>query len=164
MRGRGPSAVVRAYDTLLQNVKDLTEVAGQLGGAAGEYLLDECSAKVKFFIQSTQAERTAQLSLPTTCCRLFGSCSIFTINIMRLPMDIRGVILFQVCKFWAASLCCEVSQSHKVGSNNFHMYVCFQAVREREILPYVENDVSYLASCRQLNFRLSAACTWQGCT
>lgn len=46
MRGRGPSAVVRAYDTLLQNAKDLTDVAGQLGGAAGEYLLDECSAKV----------------------------------------------------------------------------------------------------------------------
>ena len=46
MRGRGPSAIVRSYDTLLQNVKDLTEVAGQLGGAAGEYLLDECSAKV----------------------------------------------------------------------------------------------------------------------
>ena len=46
MRGRGPSAIVRCYDTLLQNVKDLTEIAGQLGGAAGEYLLDECSAKV----------------------------------------------------------------------------------------------------------------------
>ena len=46
MRGRGPSAVVRVYDSLLQNTKDLTEIASQLGGAAGEYLLDECSAKV----------------------------------------------------------------------------------------------------------------------
>jgi len=38
--------VVRLYDTLLQNLKELTEVAGQLGGAAGEYMLDECAAKV----------------------------------------------------------------------------------------------------------------------
>lgn len=39
-------ALVRLFDALLGNVKDLTEVAGQLGGAAGEYLLDECAAKV----------------------------------------------------------------------------------------------------------------------
>ena len=44
-RGHGPPAVVRLYDTLLANVKDLTEVANQLGGAAGEYLLDEVTAK-----------------------------------------------------------------------------------------------------------------------
>lgn len=44
-RGGGPLAVVRLYDTLLQNLKELTEVAGQLGGAAGEYMLDECAAK-----------------------------------------------------------------------------------------------------------------------
>ena len=43
--------MVRVYETLLQNVKDLTEVAGQLGGAAGEYLLDECSAKVECWDQ-----------------------------------------------------------------------------------------------------------------
>lgn len=46
-RGQGPLAVVRLYDTLLSNVKDLTETAGQLGGTAGEYLLDECNAKVR---------------------------------------------------------------------------------------------------------------------
>ena len=44
-RGHGPPAVVRLYDTLLANVKDLTEIANQLGGAAGEYLLDEVTAK-----------------------------------------------------------------------------------------------------------------------
>ncbi len=38
--------MVRLYDTLLQNVKELSEVASQLGGAAGEYMLDECTAKV----------------------------------------------------------------------------------------------------------------------
>lgn len=50
-RGQGPSAIVRQYDNLLVNVKDLTETASQLGGAAGEYLLDECNAKASCSIQ-----------------------------------------------------------------------------------------------------------------
>lgn len=45
VKGHGPLAVVRIYDTLLGNVRDLTEIASQLGGAAGEYLLDECNAQ-----------------------------------------------------------------------------------------------------------------------
>ena len=56
IRGRGPSAIVRVYETLLQNVKDLTETAGQLGGAAGEYLLDDCSAKVPYFLRDDYYE------------------------------------------------------------------------------------------------------------
>ncbi len=38
--------VVRVYDTHLSHVKELAEVAGQVGGASGEALLDECAAKV----------------------------------------------------------------------------------------------------------------------
>ena len=38
--------VVRVYDTHLSHVKELAEVAGQVGGASGESLLDECAAKV----------------------------------------------------------------------------------------------------------------------
>jgi hypothetical protein len=38
--------VVRVYDLHLSHVKELAEVAGQVGGASGEALLDECAAKV----------------------------------------------------------------------------------------------------------------------
>lgn len=34
------------YDLHLSHVKELAEVAGQVGGASGEALLDECAAKV----------------------------------------------------------------------------------------------------------------------
>lgn len=39
--------IIRLYETLLANVKDLTELATEAGGAAGEVLLDECAAKVR---------------------------------------------------------------------------------------------------------------------
>ena len=42
--------MVRQYDALIQNLKELSEVAGQLGGAAGEYLLDDCSAMVSVLV------------------------------------------------------------------------------------------------------------------
>ena len=45
-RGQGPASVVRQYDSLIQNVKELAEVAGQLGGAGGEFLIDDCTAMV----------------------------------------------------------------------------------------------------------------------
>ena len=41
-----PQEVVRGYDGLGQATKELKEVAAQLGGSAGELLMDECSAKV----------------------------------------------------------------------------------------------------------------------
>lgn len=53
-RGQGPAVVVRQYDGLLQNVKELSEVASQLGGASGEYLLDDCNAMVPFTLFQNQ--------------------------------------------------------------------------------------------------------------
>lgn len=38
--------MVRLYDVLLGHAKELAEVGRQVGGAAGEALLDECAAKV----------------------------------------------------------------------------------------------------------------------
>ena len=62
-RSGGPLAVVRLYDSMLSTLKELTEVASQLGGAAGEYLLDECSAKV---IASVGSEfHTSVLTAPS---------------------------------------------------------------------------------------------------
>lgn len=55
-RGQGPANVVRQYDTLIQNLKELSEVAGQLGGAAGEYLLDDCSAMVSAVVLACFSE------------------------------------------------------------------------------------------------------------
>ena len=46
--------MVRLYDSMLNTLKELTEVASQLGGAAGEYLLDECSAKVNCLVSGSQ--------------------------------------------------------------------------------------------------------------
>ncbi|PRW56110.1 Signal recognition particle subunit SRP68 isoform A [Chlorella sorokiniana] len=37
--------VVRLYDTLIANVLELNELAGHVGGAAGEMLMDDCAAK-----------------------------------------------------------------------------------------------------------------------
>ena len=37
--------VVRAYDTLIGHVKELSEIAARLGGSAGETLLEECTAQ-----------------------------------------------------------------------------------------------------------------------
>ena len=39
--------VVRLYDVLLGHAKELAEVGKQVGGSAGEALLDECAAKVR---------------------------------------------------------------------------------------------------------------------
>ncbi len=39
--------MVRVYDMHLSHIKELAEVAGQVGGASGEALLDECAAKVR---------------------------------------------------------------------------------------------------------------------
>ncbi|KAK9814357.1 hypothetical protein WJX72_004470 [[Myrmecia] bisecta] len=44
-----PEDVVRLYDSLLSNVKDLGELAVELGGAAGEQLMDECAAQAAQF-------------------------------------------------------------------------------------------------------------------
>ncbi|KAK9825392.1 hypothetical protein WJX81_008451 [Elliptochloris bilobata] len=41
--------VVRVYDVILGHAKELAEVAGQVGGAAGEALMDECAAKAAQF-------------------------------------------------------------------------------------------------------------------
>lgn len=38
--------VVRLYEALMGHVKELSENAARLGGAAGEILLEECTAKV----------------------------------------------------------------------------------------------------------------------
>lgn len=38
--------VVRLYDAILGHTNELAEVASQVGGAAGEALMDECAAKV----------------------------------------------------------------------------------------------------------------------
>ena len=43
-----PHEVVRMHDSLASSCKELTEVASQLGGSAGELLMDEASAKVRF--------------------------------------------------------------------------------------------------------------------
>ena len=37
---------MRLYDALLGHTNELAEVASQVGGAAGEALMDECAAKV----------------------------------------------------------------------------------------------------------------------
>ena len=37
--------VVRAYDSLIGHVKELSEAATRLGGPAGETLLEECTAQ-----------------------------------------------------------------------------------------------------------------------
>lgn len=37
---------MRLYDAILAHTKELAEVASQVGGAAGEALMDECAAKV----------------------------------------------------------------------------------------------------------------------
>ena len=37
---------MRLYDSLLGHTNELAEVASQIGGAAGEALMDECAAKV----------------------------------------------------------------------------------------------------------------------
>ena len=39
--------VVRVYDALIGYTKELAENAARLGGAAGEVLLEECTAKVE---------------------------------------------------------------------------------------------------------------------
>lgn len=39
--------VVRLYDSLMGNVKELSENAARLGGATGEILLEECTAKAR---------------------------------------------------------------------------------------------------------------------
>jgi hypothetical protein len=39
--------VVRAYDSLIGHVKELSETAARLGGTAGEVLMEECTAKVR---------------------------------------------------------------------------------------------------------------------
>ncbi len=39
--------VVRLYDSLMSAVKELSENAARLGGAAGEILLEECTAKAR---------------------------------------------------------------------------------------------------------------------
>ncbi|CAL5220684.1 g2733 [Coccomyxa viridis] len=41
--------VVRAYDSLIGHVKELSEVATRLGGPAGETLLEECTAQAATF-------------------------------------------------------------------------------------------------------------------
>ena len=38
--------VVRLYDSLMGSIKELSDTAAHLGGAAGEVLLEECIAKV----------------------------------------------------------------------------------------------------------------------
>jgi hypothetical protein len=38
---------VRAYDSLIGHVKELSETAARLGGTAGEVLMEECTAKVR---------------------------------------------------------------------------------------------------------------------
>ena len=43
-----PQDVVRMYDSLAGSCKEWVEVAAQMGGSAGELLMDECSAKVSF--------------------------------------------------------------------------------------------------------------------
>ena len=37
---------MRWYDAILGHANELAEVASQVGGAAGEALMDECAAKV----------------------------------------------------------------------------------------------------------------------
>lgn len=37
---------VRLYDTLVANTLELNDLAAHVGGAAGEMLMDECTAKV----------------------------------------------------------------------------------------------------------------------
>lgn len=46
-KGGPPKAeeVVRAYDSLMGHVKELSEAATRLGGSAGETLLEECTAQ-----------------------------------------------------------------------------------------------------------------------
>lgn len=46
VQGVRPQEVVRMYDGLGQACKELKDVAAQIGGANGELLLDEASAKV----------------------------------------------------------------------------------------------------------------------
>lgn len=45
-QGAKPQEVVRMYDGLGQACKEMKDVAAQIGGANGELLMDEASAKV----------------------------------------------------------------------------------------------------------------------
>ncbi len=46
-RAARPDDVARLYDTLAANAMELNEVAGELGGARGEALMDKCAAMVR---------------------------------------------------------------------------------------------------------------------
>jgi signal recognition particle subunit SRP68 len=51
-RGERPARaedVARLYDTLSSNASELNDLAGEVGGAAGETLMDECAAKMAHF-------------------------------------------------------------------------------------------------------------------
>lgn len=41
---------MRLYDSLMSNVKELSENAARLGGATGEILLEECTAKARLLM------------------------------------------------------------------------------------------------------------------
>lgn len=43
---------VRLYESLMGSVKELSENAARLGGATGEILLEECTAKVRLYIHT----------------------------------------------------------------------------------------------------------------
>lgn len=48
-RAGKPEDVTRVYDTLLANAMELNELAGEIGGTAGENLMDDCTAKTAEF-------------------------------------------------------------------------------------------------------------------
>lgn len=44
-----PEDVARLYDTLVANATELNDLAGEVGGAAGESIMDDCAAKISHF-------------------------------------------------------------------------------------------------------------------
>lgn len=57
-RATRPEDVARLYDTLVANATELNDLAGEIGGARGEALMDDCAAKIAHY----QAARCVYLS------------------------------------------------------------------------------------------------------
>ncbi len=70
---------MRLYESLTGHVKELSENAARLGGAAGEILLEECTAKVRL------APRPSMLAMYT----LVLICTAGTSSALQLIHAIR---------------------------------------------------------------------------
>lgn len=63
--------VVRAFDNVINHVKELSETAARLGGSAGETLLEESTAQAcfLFFCRATVHQARANVSQVVCCVR-----------------------------------------------------------------------------------------------